>query len=117
MSKLISDQWNFRRIFIDKLFLGLKDWNFGLFIQEIFKQEVEEKDECVKKCLDELDDDLDSYDAKTFESALFSAFPDLNEDKLEMMVQATFDQNLNKIINKIEIKRKLQHMDIVGLCK
>ena len=40
---------------MDKLFHGLKDWNFGLFIQEIFKQELEEKDECVKKCLDELD--------------------------------------------------------------
>ena len=102
---------------MDKLFVGLKDWNFGLFIQEIFKQELEEKDECVKKCLDELDDDLDSYDAKSFQGVLQSAFPDLNQEKLETMVEATFDQNLTKIINKIEIKRKLQFMDIVGLCK
>ena len=102
---------------MDKLFVGLKDWNFGLFIQEIFKQELEEKDECVKKCLDELDNDLDSYDAKSFEVVLKSAFPDLNQDKLETLVEATFDQNLTKIINKIEIKRQLQFMDIVGLCK
>ena len=102
---------------MDKLFVGLKDWNFGLFIQEIFKQELEEKDECVKKCLDELDNDLDSYDAKSFEVVLKSAFPDLNQDKLETLVEATFDQNLTKIINKIKIKRKLQFMDIVGLCK
>ena len=102
---------------MDKLFVGLKDWNFGLFIQEIFKQELEEKDECVKKCLDELDDELDSYDAKSFEGVLKSAFSDMNQDKLETMVEATFDQNLNKIINKMEIKRKLQYMDIVGLSK
>ena len=102
---------------MDKLFVGLKDWNFGLFIQEIFKQELEEKDECVKKCLDELDDDLDSYDAKSFEGVLKSVFSDMNQDKLETMVEATFDQNLNKIINKMEIKRKLQYMDIVGLSK
>ena len=102
---------------MDKLFHGLKDWNFGLFIQEIFKQELEEKDECVKKCLDELDEELDSYDAKSFESVLNSAFPDMSQDKMETTVQATFDHNLNKIINKIEIKRKLQFMDIVGMCK
>ena len=102
---------------MDKLFHGLKDWNFGLFIQEIFKQELEEKDECVKKCLDDLDEELDSYDAKSFESVLNSAFPDMSQDKMETMVQATFDHNLNKIINKIEINRKLHFMDIVGLCK
>ena len=102
---------------MDRLFVGLKDWNFGLFIQEIFKQELDEKDECIKKCLDELDDDLDSYDAKSFEGVLNSAFPDLSQDKLETMVEATFDQNLTKIISKIEIKRKLQYMDIVGICK
>ena len=102
---------------MDKLFHGLKDWNFGLFIQEIFKQELEEKDECVKKCLDELDEELDSYDAKSFESVLNSAFPDMSQDKMETTVQATFDHNLSKIINKIEIKRKLQFMDIVGMCK
>ena len=102
---------------MDKLFHGLKDWNFGLFIQEIFKQELEEKDECVKKCLDELDEELDSYDAKSFESVLNSAFPDMSQDKMETTVHATFDHNLNKIINKIEIKRKLQFMDIVGMCK
>ena len=102
---------------MDKLFHGLKDWNFGLFIQEIFKQELEEKDECIKKCLDELDEDLDSYDAKSFESVLNSAFPDMSQDKMETMVQATFEHNLNKIINKIEIKRKLQFVDIVGLDK
>ena len=102
---------------MDKLFHGLKDWNFGLFIQEIFKQELEEKDECIKKCLDELEEELDSYDAKSFESVLNSAFPDMSQDKKETMVQATFDHNLNKIINKIEIKRKLQFMDIVGMFK
>ena len=71
----------------------------------------------MKKCLDELDEELDSYDAKSFESVLNSAFPDMSQDKMETMVQATFDHNLNKIINKIEIKRKLQVIDIVGLCK
>ena len=32
---------------MDRLFVGLKDWNFGLFIQEIFKQELDEKDDVV----------------------------------------------------------------------
>ena len=106
-----------RRIFVDKLFLGVKDWNFGLFVQEIFKQELEEKDDCIKKVMDELDEDLESCDAKTFESAVSSAFPDLNEDKLERIVQGTFDQNLNKIISRVEVKRKLLFLDLVGLCK
>mgnify|MGYP007048361857 CR=1 FL=1 len=35
-------------------------------------------------------------------------FSDLSQDKLETMVEATFDQNLTKIISKIEIKRKKQ---------
>ena len=28
-----------KRIYIAKLFSGAKDWNFGLFVQEIFKRE------------------------------------------------------------------------------
>ena len=106
-----------RRIFVDKLFLGMKDWNFGLFVQEIFKQELEEKDDCIKKVMDELDEDLESCDAKSFESAVSSAFPDLNEGKLETIVHGTFDQNLNKIISRVEVKRKLLFLDLVGLCK
>ena len=95
----------------------MKDWNFGLFVQEIFKQELEEKDDCIKKVMDELDEDLESCDAKSFESAVSSAFPDLNEGKLETIVHGTFDQNLNKIISRVEVKRKLLFLDLVGLCK
>ena len=30
---------DYRKIYISKLFTGVADWNFGLFIQELFKQE------------------------------------------------------------------------------
>ena len=31
-----------RRIYVLKLFYGLVEWNFGLFVQEIFKLETKE---------------------------------------------------------------------------
>ena len=32
-----------RRMFVMKLFKGLQEWNFGLFVQEIFKHEMKVK--------------------------------------------------------------------------
>lgn len=102
---------------MDKLFEGLKDWNFGLFIQEVFKQEQVEKDLCVKMAMDELNDEEDSFNAKTFGNALKSAFPELTEYRREQLLQGTFDQNLNKLISKREVKKKLMFLDMVGLCR
>jgi hypothetical protein len=103
-------------VFVDKLFTGLKDWNFGLFIQEIFKQDMIEKDDCIKKCMDEFDTELASIDAHTMENVLQTAFPHLAKDKLDDIVQFTFDQNLNKIISKKDVKKKLMYFDCVGHC-
>ena len=33
-----------KRIFVGKLFNGVTDWNFGLFLQELFKNEYKVKD-------------------------------------------------------------------------
>ena len=40
-----------RRMFVMKLFHGLQEWNFGLFVQEIFKHEMKVKLTSVEKSL------------------------------------------------------------------
>ena len=106
-----------RRVFVEKLFVGLKDWNFGLFIQEIFKQEVVEKEEVVTRCLEELGEEVESLDAPSLEAGLRGQFPHLSMDRLQQVVLATFGQNVNKIISRQEVRRKLLFLDMVGLCK
>ena len=40
-----------RRMFVMKLFKGLQEWNFGLFVQEIFKHEMKVKWSLDQQCL------------------------------------------------------------------
>ena len=103
-----------RKIYVYRLFTGIKDWNFGLFIQEIFKQEQAEKDDLIRKFMDNLDDELTNINSKSVKEALKELDQSIPIDRQDSITQIIFDNNLSKTLNRKEMKKKLNFIDIVG---
>ena len=103
-----------RRIYVFKLFTGIKDWNFGLFIQEIFKQEFSDKDDFIHQFMNNLDDELENINVKSFKEALKHIEQSIPIERQEALIQMAFDNNLNKVLNRKELKKKLNYIDFVG---
>ena len=105
-----------RRIYLFKLFTGFKDWNFGLFIQEMFKQEIVEKEDFIRRFMDNIDDELDTINSNSFKEACKQLDQSFPAEKLDHLIQMTFDGNPNKFLNRKELKKKLNFIDFVGIC-
>ena len=103
-----------RRIYVYKLFTGIKDWNFGLFVQEIFKQEQAEKDDLIRSFMDNFDDELTTINSKSVKDAFKQLDQSIPTERKDSIIQVVFDNNLSKTLNRKELKKKLIYIDFVG---
>ena len=104
-----------RRIFIGKLFTGANEWNFGLFLQEIFKNEYRKKEEFIEQFQSNLPPDEDSIDYQTFKETLDMMKNIISKEKFGFLSDQVFSTCKQKPQDRKEIKRKLFFIDIDGL--
>ena len=119
-----------KRIYIARLFSGARDWNFGLFTQEIFTNEykvivktrwfhiqtltIKIKEEFIEKVFNHLPDDSDSLPIQMLRDSL-KMVKRLSERNVGKIVADIFSNGSVKSIDRKELKRKLFYLDTTSL--
>ena len=117
-----------RKVYVSKLFTGIIDWNFGLFLQELFRNEykvekfswafnllsvcyLQKKEELLELLFRNFEEDLMSIDVPTFREAL-KQNKAISKELADDISSEVFSNGMIKAIDRNVLKQKLFFMDI-----